>query len=288
MDLTIKKLHPCLGAEVAGVDLADDLSDATVEALRAAWVEHGVLVFRDQDISDAEQIAFSRRFGELEIFPQAENRETTHPEIFNLTNVGDDGELLPVEHETVQFVSTTQNWHTDSCYRAIPCNGAILHGVEVTTDSGNTLFADLRAAYDEMPTDMKRWIDGLKARHSFEYMRSAKKDLPPMKPEELATVPPVVHPLVRTHPVSGRKSIYLSPIYMDRIEGLGADETRALIRELTEWASQDRFVYRHQWQTDDVLMWDNRSTMHLVTPFDAATQRRVMHRTTLLGTSPVA
>ncbi len=288
MKLTIRKLHPCLGAEISGVNLADDLDDATVDALRAAWIEHCVLVFRDQRITDAEQIAFSQRFGELEIFPQAENRAVTHPEIFNLTNVGDDGEILPPKHETVQFVSTTQNWHTDSCYRSIPCNGAILHGIETTSDAGNTLFADLRAAYDTLPDDLRGRIEGLKARHSFEYMRSAKKDLPPMKPEELATVPPVTHPLVRTHPVSGRKSIYLSPIYMEQIEGLSDAEARALIDDLTEWASQDRFVYRHKWRPDDVLMWDNRSTMHLVTPFDAATERRVMHRTTLLGTEAVA
>lgn len=288
MDLAISKLHPHLGAEVSGINLADALDEATVEALRAAWVEHCVLVFRDQDITDAEQIAFSRRFGELEIFPQADNRTVRHPEIFNLTNVGEDGEILPPKHETVQFVSTTRNWHTDSCYRAIPCNGAILHGIETTAETGNTLFADLRAAYDTLPGALRKRIDGLKARHSFEYMRSAKKDLPPMKPEELATVPPVMHPLVRTHPVSGRKSIYLSPIYMERIEGLDDQETRDLIEELTEWASQDRFVYRHKWRPDDVLMWDNRSTMHLVTPFDAASERRVMHRTTLLGTAPVA
>lgn len=287
MGLVIKKLHPCLGAEVGGINLADDLANSVIDTLRAAWIEHSVLVFRDQRITDAEQIAFSRRFGELEIFPQAENRATAHPEIFNLTNVGEDGEILPAKHETVQFVSTTQNWHTDSCYREIPCDGAILRGVETTDETGNTLFADLRAAYDTLPDELRQRIDGLTARHSFEYMRSAKKDLPPMKPEELATVPPVIHPLVRTHPVGGRKSIYLSPIYMDRIEGLDDHETRDLIAELTEWASQDRFVYRHKWRPDDVLMWDNRSTMHLVTPFDATTERRVMHRTTLLGTAPV-
>ena len=283
--LTIRKLHPTIGAEVSGIDLAAAHGDAVIETLRAAWVEHCVLVFHDQAISDAEQVAFSRCFGELEIFPQGANRSVDHPEIFRVSNVGEDGALLPPDNPDIKYLTAVQEWHSDSCYRAIPCNGAILRGIEVTEQGGETLFADLRAAYRELPAQTKARIAGLRARHSFEYMRR-QHDPAPMKPEEAAQVPPVTHPLVRVHPATGETSLYLSPVYMESIMGLSKTETRDLLDDLVAWASQPRFVYRHRWRADDVLMWDNRCTMHIVTPFDPRA-RRDMHRTTLMGDGPV-
>ena len=283
--LTIDKLHPTIGAEVSGIDLEAAHDEAVIEQLRAAWIEHCVLVFHDQAISDAEQVAFSRRFGELEIFPQGANRSGAHPEIFRVSNVGEDGALLPPDNPDIKYLTAVQEWHSDSCYRAIPCNGAILHGIEVTEQGGETLFADLRAAYRELPARTKARIAGLKARHSFEYMRGQHDPLP-MKPEEAAQVPPVSHPLVRAHPDTGETSLYLSPVYMEVIEGLSKTETRDLLEELVDWATQPRFVYRHRWRANDVLMWDNRCTMHIVTPFDPHA-RRDMHRTTLMGDGPV-
>ena len=277
MDLTLKKLHPCLGAEVGGINLADDLDEATIEALRAAWVEHGVLVFPDQRITDAEQIAFSRRFGELEIFPQADNRAVANPEIFNLTNVGEDDEILPVEHETMQFVSTTQNWHTDSCYREIPCNGAILHGVEVTTDSGDTLFADLRAAYDELDDATKAQIEDLSAYHSL-YQSQAKMgyEIETGSGYGYHTKGAPLRPLVKIHPETGRKALFIGR-HAYRIPGLDDNEAQVLLDELCDFACRPPRTYYHRWQSGDVVIWDNRCVLHRARPYDKSQPRSLRH-----------
>ena len=184
------------------------------------------------------------------------------------------------------FNSLTWFWHTDSCYRPIPSRGAILHGIEVVQGGGGeTRFANLKQALAEMPAALRARIETLEARHSFVWMRT-HRDLAPMKPEEAASVPAVRHKLIRNHG-DGSQSLYISPLYMERIGGLDEDETRALVEELSEWASQDRFVYQHSWRRHDVVMWDNTWTMHLVLPYDQATKRRVMHRTAIAGTEAV-
>ncbi len=307
--MKVRPLHPTIGAEVTGVDLAGALDDSTVARIRAAWIEWGVLAFPDQPVSDAAQIAFSRRFGALEIFPQSDSRSAIAPEIFRVANTDEDGGLRSRGDPAARFLHATWMWHTDSSYRPIPSAGAVLHGIEVShrggethfadlraastgaaisgCGGGETHFADLRAAWDAMPDALRDQVTGLNACHSYEFMRS-RHDLPPMKPEEAATVPPVEHPLVRSHPESGRQSLYISPVYMRNVGRLDREATEELVRELVAWATQDRFVYRHVWRKDDVLMWDNRSTMHIVTPYDDTNVRRVMHRTTIQGTDPVA
>lgn len=285
MSLSIRKLHPAIGAEVRGLDLSEPVDEGTVAAVRAAWLEHHVLVFPGQDISDEQHVAFSRNFSDLEMFPQATNRGSTVPEIFLVSNVDENDNILPVQSEPARYISLIQYWHTDSAYRPIPSLGAILHGLEVPEEGGETLFANLFAAYDALPAEKQAELALLRSKCSFEYSRTLK-DLPPMKPEELAAVPPVEHPMVRVHE-DGRKSLYISPPYMECIVGLSHDDSQALIAELTEFATQDRFVYRHKWSPHDILMWDNRSTMHIVTPYDSANKRRVMHRTSLVGTEAV-
>ena len=167
----------------------------------------------------------------------------------------------------------------------MPSKGAVLHAIEVVKKGGDTLFANMCAAYEQMPDGLKQRITGLKARHSFLYSRQLRQ-LPPMDPAEAAGVPPVDHPLVRRHK-DGRLSLYVSATYMEQIVGLSPSASRELIEELMAWATQDRFVYRHRWRRHDVLMWDNRWTIHVVTPFDHGSERRVMHRTTIAGTEKV-
>ena len=284
--LSVRMLHPTIGAEVHGIDIAGDLDDETIAALRRAWTAHKVIILRDQDVTDDRHVAFSRRLGDLEIFPQSANRASANPEIFRVANVSEDGALLPADDETVRYATTVHYWHTDSSYRPIPSMGAILHGIEVTSDGGDTLFADMEAAYEALPADKKERLKGLCARNSFEYMRW-RRDLPTMKEAERVTVPPVEHPIVRTCSDTGRRSLYLSPAYIDKIDTLSVAESHALVDELVAWSTQARFVYRHRWRTHDVVMWDNRCTMHRVTPFDMARQRRVMHRTSIKGREPV-
>ena len=285
MSIRLRKLHPLIGAEVTGVDLARPLDRAAVEAIRSAWSRYGVLLFPEQPITDEQQVAFSRHFGTLEIFPQAANRSRTVPEIFRVTNVGDDDRILPVDSPGGRYSTLICVWHTDSSYRRVPGKGAVLHAIEVVSKGGDTLFANMCHAYEQMPVELKERIAGLKARHSFEYSRQLRQ-LPPMDPAEAAEVPPVDHPLVRRHG-DGRLSLYVSATYMERIPGLNEKDSRGLIDELMAWATQDRFVYRHRWRPHDVLMWDNRWCIHGVTPFDHGAERRVMHRTTIAGTEPV-
>ena len=284
-EIEIEKLHPALGAKVHGVDLSKRLEAGELKLIRTAWAEHAVLVIPDQDITDDAHIEFSRSFGELEIFPHSDNRGRTRAEIFRVANTDEDGNILPVDDPTAKFVTLTWFWHTDSCYREIPSKGAILHGIQLPEEGGDTLFANIYAAYEALSDDRKKSLDGLSARHSFEYLRTLR-GLPPMKEEERKSVPPAEHPVVRTHP-DGRKSLYISPPYMERVGDMNREDTDAFVREMVEHSTRPDFVYRHRWSPHDFVMWDNRCTMHIVTPCDSANDRRVMHRTAIAGTDPV-
>jgi alpha-ketoglutarate-dependent taurine dioxygenase len=283
--LTVRKLHPALGAEVRGVDMRQPLDAATFAELHDVWMEHLVLVFPDQPVTDPEHVAFTRYFGEPEIFHQKIIRSGRIREIFRVSNVDEDNNLMPPDHPVAQQVALAQFWHTDSSYRQIPCTGALLHGVEVSRTGGETQFTNMYLVYDALPDSLKRQVEGRKAQHNFGHMHT-QAALKPLTEEEKAAMPPIWQPMVRRHSVTGRKALYISPIYNDAIEGMTPEEGQQLIAQLTNIAADPRFVYTHRWETDDMLMWDNRCTMHQVTPFDPR-ERRVMHRTTIVGTEPV-
>ncbi len=285
MSIGIKRLHPVIAAEVTGVSLDKPLDGDALTAIDAAWQKYGVLIFRHQPITDKQQVDFSRNFGDLEVFPQANNRSSQVPEIFRVTNVGEDNRIRPLDTEAAKYSTLICIWHTDSSYRKIPSKGAVLHAIEVVKKGGDTWFSNMCDAYEQMPQPLKNRITGLKARHSFLYSRK-RKNLPPMERNEAAKVPPVDHPLIRHH-ADGRRSLYVSATYMERIIGLNEQDSRQLIDELMAWATQDRFIYRHRWRPHDVLMWDNRWVIHVVEPFDHGSERRVMHRTSIAGTEPV-
>jgi alpha-ketoglutarate-dependent taurine dioxygenase len=283
--LTVRKLHPALGAEVRGVDMRQPLDAATFRELHDIWMDHLVLVFPDQHVTDAEHVAFTRYFGEPEIFHQKIIRSERVKEIFRVSNVDENDNLMPPDHPVAQQLSLAQFWHTDSSYREIPCTGALLHGVEVSRSGGETQFTNMYLVYDALPDVLKRQVNGRKALHDFGHMHT-QAALKPLTEEEKAAMPAVWQPMVRTHPVTGRKALYISPIYNNEVEGMAPADGQKLIADLASFAADPRFVYRHRWETDDVLMWDNRCTMHQVTPFDPR-ERRVMHRTTIMGQDPV-
>ena len=283
--LQVRPLSPALGAEVRGVDMGKPVDPATFAELHEAWMQHLVIVLPQQHVSDEQHVAFTRSFGAPEIFHQKIIKSKNMREIFRVSNVDDDGQLMPPDHPTVTQLSLAQFWHTDSSYLEVPCTGALLHGVEVSRNGGETEFTNMYLVYEALPESLRRQVDGRKARHNFEHMHTLKS-LRPMTAEERATVPPVWQPMVRIHPVTRRKSLYISPIYNDEVEGMSPAAGKALVTELSEFAGQRRFVYRHRWETDDVLIWDNRCTMHQVTAFDPR-ERRVMHRTTVVGDAPV-
>ncbi len=283
--LQVRPLHPSLGAEVRGIDMRVVPDAATFQALHDVWMHYQVLVFPGQDISDEQHVAFTRCFGDLEVHHQKIIRSRFLPEIFRVSNVNDDNELMPPTHATVKQVALAQFWHTDSSFREKPCTGSLLHGVEISRTGGETHFTNMYAVYEALPESLKQQLHGRRALHDFGHLHKLA-ELRPLTEEEKAAMPPVWQPLVRVHPITKRTSLYISPIYNDEIEGMPQAEARQLIADLTGLAGERRFVYEHRWEPHDIVQWDNRCTMHQVTPHDPP-ERRVMHRTTIAGVDAV-
>lgn len=287
MTITVTPRHPALGAEVRGIDMRHPIDLETVQVIRDAWTRHLVLVFPDQRVSDQEHVAFTRLFGEPEIFHQTSLnlRSDRVKEIFLVSNVDEQGRLMKPSEPSQKQLSSSRQWHTDSSYRPMPSVGSLLHGIEISRTGGITQFINMYMVYDDLPGTLRRQVEGRRARHDFGMLHRLT-GAPPPTAEEQAAMPPVWHPMVRRHPVSGRKSLYISSIYNDAIEGLDDRAARQLIEELTAFAAQPKYMYRHVWEPHDVVMWDNRCTVHAVTPHDP-NERRVMHRTTIVGNEPV-
>lgn len=284
MTLEIEHRHPLLGTVVRGVDLGAPLDPATVSELHDLWMERLVLIFPGQPISDEQHIAFGRNFGELEVHPSLAHRSLQNQEIYRVSNVDEQGSIIPSGDASWQYLSQSWRWHTDSSFREVPSKGSILHGIETTNRGGDTLFANMYAAYAELPPDIKERIEELVVIHDHDYILSLAPGLANREDRgSFEELPPVRHPLVRIHPVTRQRSLFLSPHTMAGIEGMADSDGRALLDDLTAHATQKQFVYRHRWTDDDVVMWDNRCTMHSVEPFDNATIRRIMHRVTLIG-----
>jgi len=282
--LEVTRRHSLIGVEVRGVDLGDALDRAVLDRIHALWIEHLVLVFPDQAITDEQHIAFGRKFGDLELHPSLAHRSSRNREIYRVSNVDESGQIIPPSETAWQYINLSWLWHTDSSFREVPSKGSILHGLEITNAGGNTLFANLYAAYDALSQSMKERIDGLSVTHEHDYIISRSPELSARQDKgEYDALPPVRHPLVQVHPVTRRRCLLLSPHTMVNIVGMAPVESRELLDELIAHATQDRFVYRHIWAKDDVIMWDNRCTMHAVEPFDNINVRRVMHRVTLVG-----
>ena len=283
--LSITPLHDALGAAVHGVDFRYPVADSVVTQLQAAWMKYLVLVFPEQPISDQQHVEMTRYFGAPEVFHQDIIKSRHVREIFRVSNVDEDDNIMPQVHPTMRQLSSAQRWHTDSSYREWPAIGSLLHGIEVTEEGGVTSFTNMYAVYAALPAELKIAVAGRKACHDFELLSSiAGARTPTVK--ERAAMPPVWQPLVRMHPVTQRESLYISPIYNNKIAGMDDAEAVALVSELAEFSGQDQFVYRHKWTPHDIVMWDNRCTMHFVTPH-APDLRRVMHRTTITGEGPV-
>ncbi|MBG03913.1 MAG: taurine dioxygenase [Rhodospirillaceae bacterium] len=284
--ISIKPLHPALGAEIRGVDLTQQISQETFRDIHDAWMEYLVLVFPDQPVTDEQHITFARMFGDLETHHQDIIKSSHKPEIFRVSNVDDDGNLMRPDDPVIAQISLAQRWHTDSSYRPTPSMGSILHGIEITKNGGKTCFTNMYKVYEALPTQLAERLKCRRIRHNFGFLET----LAPFKPltaKERAAMPPVWQPAERRHPVTGKTSLYISPIYNDGIEGVDEDDVGDLIAELIEIAERPEFVYAHEWAPHDIVIWDNRCTMHRVTPYDLS-DRRVMHRTTIVGDGPVS
>ena len=284
MPLTIEPKHPALAAAVHGIRINGAVAESDHASIQQAWLEHLVLVFPGQPISDSEHIAFGKQFGTLEIHPSLAHRASHHREIYRVSNVDEADNLIPPSDGSWQYLSQSWRWHTDSSFRQIPSKGSILHGIEVTNEGGNTLFANLYAAYDALDNELRAEAEGRWVIHDHDHILNlAARQAGRQHVGSYDTLPPVRHPLVRVHPATGKKSLFLSPHTMSRVEGMNDVDGRALLDALISHATEERFVYRHEWHPHDIVMWDNRCTMHSVEPYDNATVRRIMHRVTLAG-----
>jgi alpha-ketoglutarate-dependent 2,4-dichlorophenoxyacetate dioxygenase len=284
MTISIRPLQPVFAGEVLGADLTKPMSKDDVAAIEAGMDRYAVLVFPDQRIDDDQQMAFTRNFGEIE---PARGGNITKPHEFRLqqgmvdvSNLDKDGKPLPRDDRRRMFNLGNRLWHSDSSFRAIPAKYSLLSARSVATRGGNTEFADMRAAYDTLDDELRATAEDLVCEHSLIYSRGSM-GFTELTDEERAAFKPVRQRLVRTHPVSGRKSLYLSS-HIGSIVGWPVPEARDFIRDLTEHATQPERVYVHRWRQYDLVMWDNRQTMHRVRRFDE-NQPRDVRRTTVRG-----
>jgi taurine dioxygenase len=282
MTIQVKPSGSALGAAIVGADLTQPLDDATFAQIRAAFYQHEVLYFRGQALSDEDQIRFSARFGELRKLKLASQAHVDHPEIFVVSNIKKDG-------KHIGSYDAGSLWHTDGAYLAKPHAISALRALEVPAQNGRTLgdtnFASTSAAYDALPQAMKKRLEGLQAVQSF-VQHLTKTGGAGVKKDIYATVKAdseVIHPLVRVHPVNGRRCLYVTEGYTARIVGLPEDESRDLIMELTAQCVKPEFTYLHNWQQHDLVMWDDCSTQHKATFDYPASLPRLMHRTTVIG-----
>jgi taurine dioxygenase len=280
MSLDIIPTCAALGAEIHGVNLAQPLDDATFAAIERAYNDHGVIFFRNQRITPPQQVAFTRRFGEIEFNIFGERWSVPgSPEIVVVSNVTEEGRPIGVRR-------AGENWHSDMCYTAQPPRGTMLYALEIPDLFGLTLgdteFASAAAAWDALPESLRKRIEGRRAVFDF---TGRKRAFPPSQ-AEIDRNPPVTHPIVRTHPHTGRKCLYVMRDDCTGIEGIERDEAEALIAALADHIVKPAFIYRHQWRSGDLLMWDNCTVQHRAIQDYELPQRRLMHRTTMGGAVP--
>jgi taurine dioxygenase len=282
--MEINRLSDALGAEITGIDVANLAADEVV-AVTDAFHEHQVIVFRDQSLTPGQHISFSRHFGGHEIHISKKYLLEDRPEILVLSNRMANGEYIGVEN-------AGDYWHSDLSYMDKPSLGSLLYALEVPPEGGDTEWANQYTAYETLPEETKIRIDGLKARHTFNRFRNPRVHVPDhaMKgaKERYAEISPddAIHPIARTHPVTGRKALYVSPRFTIGIEGLPDGDAQELLEELFEHMTRPEFIYHHQWRLGDLLFWDNRCLVHLACRGIPEGQIRHMHRTTVSGDVP--
>ena len=280
MGLTVTPLTPCFAARVDGADIRRPLDEPTWRAIRAAFEEHSVLVFRGAGLDDDTQVAFSRSWGALEV-TRSMNPAAGTPFARQSNLDIKTGEVIPSEDRRMIYQLANMLWHSDSSFKAVPSLCSLLSGRIVPPEGGATEFASARAAYPSLPPDLARRAEDAVVVHDFAWSRDQ------IRPgfftaEERAVYPPVRHPLVRANRVNGRRALFLGA-HASHVEGLPLDEGRALLRALLEHVTRPEFCYRHEWREGDLVVWDNRCVLHRATPYDTARHQRLMQRTTVSG-----
>ena len=283
MEIAVKQAAAPLGAEIEGVDLAQELDEDAFRAIDAAVCEHLVVVLRQQQLTPAQLLRFARRFGELEVSPRTQFAMPGYPEILLLSNILDD------EGQPIGNADAGRTWHSDMSYTAAPPRNTMLYAVEIPHNDagealGDTVFASAEAAYEALPADMQMRLQGLQAIHR----AGAKQYAPGSRlADAVQGLPDVIHPVIRTHPVTGRQAIYVREGECVGIVGMPESEALPLIKELSDFVIQPAFMHRHTWRVGDVLIWDNCGAQHLAIKDYDLPLRRLMHRVTVNGAAPV-
>ena len=278
-ELSVSRLGKTFGAIVEGIDLATETDPDTMVEVKNLWAEHQLLLFRGQNLSEEQLVTFSRGLGDLEIHLRREYLSPDNPEILMISNIKDGD-------RTIGILSDTEvGWHYDQIYLPKPAVGSMLYSVILPSNGGQTSFADMAAAYDSLSDDMKAKLEGKKTIQSYEAF-NAQFSVPTNNKQKKMS-PDIAQPLVRTHPINGRKALYICPGMTVQIVGLADDDSHETLEFLFDWCVRDEFVYTHDWVLGDALLWDNASTMHRREPFDSA-EERLMKRTTILPPEDLA
>lgn len=280
MSIELQALTPRLGARVLGIDLSQGCSDAQFADIHAAFLRHQVLLFPPRPLSPAQQVDFGRRFGELQVHVMAQYHADGHPELYRLSNLDETGRPNGKHPD-----KGTLAWHTDGSWSRVTGQATIIYGELVPPEGGETHFADMYGAYERLSPAWKARIEGLRAVHNLDFSRTRRHGVDLMTEAQRRERPPVDQPIVRTHPETGRRCLYLGD-HAESIVGLPYDEGRALIDELNALAIHPDLSYEHRWQPHELLLWDNRCVLHRATTFDVERHARVVRRCTVLGEVP--
>ena len=275
MPITITPLSDALAAEIGGINLTEPLNEETAQSIRRAWLDHLVVVFRGRELSQDDHERYCHAFGEFERVKSGRSKDDENPHVMYVSNVTDEGFKTTLEDGEMWF-------HSDQCYFEQPVSATTLYAEEVPSRGGNTRFANCYAAYEVLPEDLKHRINGKRALNAYDYgdqMQIKDRTRP-------ADAPQFVHPVVRTHPETGRKALYINRLMTEHIVDMNRDESNEVLATLYDHIEQKRFVYEHVWRPGDLVMWDNRCTLHARTDFDPS-ERRKLRRITIKGDRPI-
>ena len=278
--MRLRPLTPNLGAEVSGIELSADMDDALFRTLYEVFLRYQVLLFPPHDLAPANQVAFARRFGEVQVHVMNQYHAAGYPELYRLSNLDRNGE--PSGHHPDKG---TLAWHTDGSWQRVTGQATIIYGEVIPESGGETHFCDMYGAYERLSPSWSKRIAGLRAVHNLDFSRNRRHGEDPLTEAQRLAKPPVDHPIVRTHPETGRKCLFLGD-HAEYIQGMPYDEGRALIEELNALAVHADLTYEHCWKARELLVWDNRCVMHRATAYDAANEGRVIRRCTVLGEVP--
>ncbi len=284
MSIEFRPLSDALGAEVVGVDVSDDLSDETIADIRAGWLQHSILLFRNQEMTLVQQKAFTQRFGTLMVSPNSRTRFPEHPEVLVFSNIKVDGEYIGSPP-----ARTGEGWHSDFFYLKKPAGGSFFYSKEAPEKGGETWFANMTKAYEALPDDKKAILAGRKCEYSQQKtLQILNPELPALTEKQKRDLPDISHPMVRVHPETGRTALFVglrgTPACC--VDGMEESEGIEFLEELRSFATQSQFTYTHNWKPGDAMLWDNRCTMHRASVFPDENGRRLCYRTTTEGGAP--